>query len=275
MLPTILIPGRTPAVLRPTVRTGARVWPRHIIPTPALYAATHQGSNAYSSWGQSVVSNGNKSAYTQHYSNANGTVATAQGSQGGAAAGASTSYGNTAAAKTSSGNMYATHDGNVYKNTGSGWSSYDNGNWNSVNASKNAQQQKQSYQNSRRQSGRSPATRPEFTSAPTSRRKVRVPEQAMWTGISRIGAGRISKSKRLTASSGAEEVLSAVAAGDAKGRIRCRNAKHGDEVQAGFTSRVRSDCRRGSSEQPCWPGELGCFAGRRQHPSLMRPAAGP
>ncbi len=115
-------------------------------PYTGTYAATHQGSNAYSSWGQSVVSNGNKSAYTQHYSNANGTVATAQGSQGGKAAASSTKYGDTAAAKTSSGNMYATHDGNVYKNTGSGWSSYDNGNWNSVN--KNAQDQAKSYQNS-------------------------------------------------------------------------------------------------------------------------------
>ncbi|PYL92656.1 MAG: hypothetical protein DMF14_03070, partial [Verrucomicrobia bacterium] len=115
------------------------------------YAATKQGSNAYSSWGQSVVSNGNKSAYTQHYSNANGTVGSIQGSQGGAAVGASTKYGNTAAAKTASGNMYATHDGNVYKNTGSGWSSYNNGNWNSVNSSassKNAQEQAKNYQNS-------------------------------------------------------------------------------------------------------------------------------
>jgi len=111
-------------------------------PYTGTYAATHQGSNAYSSWGQSVVSNGNNSAYTQHYSNANGTVATAQGSGGGSAAAASTKYGNTAAAKTSSGNMYATHDGNVYKNTGSGWSSYNNGSWNSANSSassKNAQ----------------------------------------------------------------------------------------------------------------------------------------
>src|SRR5437588_5635116 len=120
-------------------------------PYTGTYAATHQGSNAYSSWGQSVVSNGNKSAYTQHYSNANGTVGSIQGSQGGAAVGASTKYGNTAAAKTSSGNMYATHDGNVYKNTGSGWSSYNNGNWNSVNSSassKNAQQQNKNYHNS-------------------------------------------------------------------------------------------------------------------------------
>ena len=125
---------------------GSRSVAQAYNPYTGTYAATKQGSNAYSSWGQSVVSNGNKSAYTQHYSNANGTVATAQGSQGGKAAASSTKYGDTAAAKTSSGNMYATHDGNVYKNTGSGWSSYDNGNWNSVN--KNAQDQAKSYQNS-------------------------------------------------------------------------------------------------------------------------------
>jgi hypothetical protein len=130
---------------------GSRTVAQAYNPYTGTYAATRQGSNAYSSWGQSVVSNGNKSAYTQHYSNANGTVGSIQGSQGGAAVGASTKYGNTAAAKTSSGNMYATHDGNVYKNTGSGWSSYNNGSWNSVNSSpssKNAQQQKQNYQSS-------------------------------------------------------------------------------------------------------------------------------
>src|SRR5450432_4544092 len=140
---------------------GSRSVAQAYNPYTGTYAATRQGSNAYSSWGQSVVSNGNKSAYTQHYSNANGTVGSIQGSQGGAAVGASTKYGNTAAAKTSSGNMYATHDGNVYKNTGLGWSSYNNGSWNSVNNSKNAstyqnsganqaasQQQRQNYQNS-------------------------------------------------------------------------------------------------------------------------------
>ena len=125
---------------------GSRSVAQAYNPYTGTYAATKQGSNAYSSWGQSVVSNGNKSAYTQHYSNANGTVGSIQGSQGGAAAGASTKYGDTAVAKTSSGNMYATHDGNVYKNTGNGWSSYDNGNWNSVNSSKNAQAQ--NYQKS-------------------------------------------------------------------------------------------------------------------------------
>jgi hypothetical protein len=126
---------------------GSQSVARAYNPYTGTSAATHQGSNAYSSWGQSVVSNGNKSVYTQHYSNANGTVATAQGSKGGAAAGASTKYGNTGVAKTSSGDMYAAHDGNVYKNTGNGWQSYDNGNWNSVNSSKNTQDQRQSYQN--------------------------------------------------------------------------------------------------------------------------------
>ena len=124
---------------------GSRTVAQAYNPYTGTSAATRQGSNAYGSWGQSVVSNGNKSAYTQHYSNANGTVATAQGSKGGAAAGASTKYGNTAAGKTSGGDMYAAHDGNVYKNTGNGWQSYDNGGWNPVN--KNAQQEKQNPQN--------------------------------------------------------------------------------------------------------------------------------
>src|SRR4029453_5737512 len=66
------------------------------------------------------------------YSTANGTVAGISGSQGGKAAGASTAWENTAVGKTASGNMYAGHDGNVYKNTGNGWQKYDNGSWNSV-----------------------------------------------------------------------------------------------------------------------------------------------
>jgi hypothetical protein len=39
--------------------------------------------------------------------------------------------------------MYAGKDGNVYKNTGSGWQKYNNGNWNSV---KTPSQQRASVQ---------------------------------------------------------------------------------------------------------------------------------
>ena len=124
-------------------------------PYTGTYAATHQGSSPTAQWGQSYVSNGNKSAYTQHYSTSQGTVASAQGSQGGKAVGASTAYGNAAVGKTTSGDLYAGKDGNVYKNTGSGWQKYDNssGSWNTATTSQNRQQaqqkaqpQKQSYQ---------------------------------------------------------------------------------------------------------------------------------
>ena len=113
-------------------------------PYTGAYGATKQGSNAYSQWGSSVVSKGGQSAYTQHYSTAQGTVGSVQTSSGGKAVGSSTSYGSTAAARTASGNMYAGHDGNVYKNTGSGWEKYDNGGWNSVPkpSSENAAQQR-------------------------------------------------------------------------------------------------------------------------------------
>ena len=101
-------------------------------PYTGAYGATRQGSNAYGSWGQSVVSKNGNTAYTQHATNAYGSAGTVQTSQGGKGAATSTAYGNTAAGKTSSGDMYAGHDGNVYKNTGSGWQKYDNGSWNNV-----------------------------------------------------------------------------------------------------------------------------------------------
>jgi hypothetical protein len=114
-------------------------------PYTGASAATHQGSNAYGSWGQSVVSKNGNTAYTQHASNAYGSAGTVQTSSGGKGAATSTAYGNTAAGKTSNGDMYAGHDGNVYKNTGSGWQTYNNGSWNDVNKS-TAQQSAQSYQ---------------------------------------------------------------------------------------------------------------------------------
>jgi hypothetical protein len=132
---------------------GSRSAAQAYNPYTGTYAQTRQGSSPTAQWGSSYVSNGNKSAYTQHYSTANGTVATAQGSQGGKAAASSTAWGNTAAGKTASGNMYAGHDGNVYKNTGNGWQKYDNGSWNSVSQSKpNWQQAENTQQRSSTQS---------------------------------------------------------------------------------------------------------------------------
>ena len=112
---------------------GSRSAAQAYNPYTGTYAQTRQGSSPNAQWGSSYVSRGNKSATMGHYSTAKGTVAGISGSQGGKAAGASTAWGNTAVGKTASGNMYAGHDGNVYKNTGNGWQKYDNGSWNSVN----------------------------------------------------------------------------------------------------------------------------------------------
>lgn len=112
---------------------GSRSAAQAYNPYTGTYAQTRQGSSPNAQWGSSYVSRGNQSATMGHYSTANGTVAGISTSKGGEAAGASTARGNTAVGKTASGNMYAGHDGNVYKNTGNGWEKYDNGSWNSVN----------------------------------------------------------------------------------------------------------------------------------------------
>ncbi len=117
-------------------------------PYTGTYAATRQGSSPTAQWGQSYVSNGNRSAVTQHYSTAQGTVGSAQGSQGGKVVGASGANGSGAVGKTSGGDMYAGKDGNVYKNTGDGWQKYDNssGSWNSVNKPQNPNSQSNAQQ---------------------------------------------------------------------------------------------------------------------------------
>ena len=120
-------------------------------PYTGTYGATHQGSSPTAQWGQSYVQQGNKSAVTQHYSTAQGSVGSVQGSQGGKGYATSTAYGNTYAGKNASGDMYAGHDGNVYQNTGSGWQKYNNStnSWSNANtqqAQQQAQQQKQNYQ---------------------------------------------------------------------------------------------------------------------------------
>lgn len=102
-------------------------------PYTGVGAATRQGSTPYGQWGSSVVSNGNRTLTTQSVSNSRGTIGAAQSSSGGTAVAGSGAYGSGGAVKTAGGDMYAGRDGNVYKNTGSGWQSYNNGGWNNVN----------------------------------------------------------------------------------------------------------------------------------------------
>ena len=91
-------------------------------PNTGAYAATHQASNAYGNYGSSVVSKNGNTAYTQHQTTAARSVGTVQTSAGGRGVAASGAYGNNlAAGQSANGNKYAAANGNVYKNTGSGW----------------------------------------------------------------------------------------------------------------------------------------------------------
>jgi hypothetical protein len=91
-------------------------------PNTGAYAATHQVANAYGTAGSSVVSKNGQTAYTQHQTTAQGSIGSVETSAGGKGVAAAGRNGNTAAAaQTANGNKYAAANGNVYKNTGSGW----------------------------------------------------------------------------------------------------------------------------------------------------------
>jgi hypothetical protein len=91
-------------------------------PNTGAYAQTHQTSNAYGSYGNSEVSKNGQTTYTQHESTANGSASTMQSTDGAKAASGTTASGqHYAEGESSNGTKYAEQNGNVYKNTGSGW----------------------------------------------------------------------------------------------------------------------------------------------------------
>ena len=106
---------------------GATAYRTAYNPTTGTSAARTATVTPYGSYGSSAVSNGSQWATASHQTTARGTTAQAENSQGGQIATAQGRYGNGATvAQTSSGDMYASKNGNVYKNTGSGWSQANN-----------------------------------------------------------------------------------------------------------------------------------------------------
>jgi len=91
-------------------------------PNTGAYASTHQTSNAYGSSGSSTYSKNGQTTTTQHESTAQGSASTMQSTNGAkAVSGTNASGQHYAEGETSSGTKYAEQNGNVYKNTGSGW----------------------------------------------------------------------------------------------------------------------------------------------------------
>jgi len=103
-------------------------------PYIGAYGATRQGSNAYSQWGSSVVTKGDKWAQTGHYTDSRGTIAGARTSEGGKVVAGSGRNGSGFVGQSGAGDVYAGKDGNVYKKTDNGWQQYGNGGWNSVDS---------------------------------------------------------------------------------------------------------------------------------------------
>lgn len=103
-------------------------------PYTGTYAAHAAGSSPTAQWGSSVISGPGGSATAQHVTTAQGSAGSVQTSAGGRTAGVTTANGQTfGAGKSANGDLYAGHDGNVYRNTGNGWQQYQNGSWNNVN----------------------------------------------------------------------------------------------------------------------------------------------
>ena len=112
-------------------------------PRTGAYGQTRQGSNVYGNWGSTTVARGDDWAQTGHVTNnrTGSTTAAGRTSEGGAAVARSGAAGNTAVAKSGSGDVYAGHDGNVYKKSGDSYQKYENGSWNTVQPPSDQQKQ--------------------------------------------------------------------------------------------------------------------------------------
>ncbi len=96
--------------------------------------STNQSWTPYGRNGSSTFTGPNQTVNTRSGSNANGRAGGFSSTTGAEGAGYHNNVtgNNGGAVKTQNGDVYAGHDGNVYRNTGSGWQKYDNGSWNPV-----------------------------------------------------------------------------------------------------------------------------------------------
>jgi hypothetical protein len=115
---------------------GARGAAEAYNPRTGTYARTQQGAGVYGSWGTTSVQRGDDWARTSRVTNnvTGTTTRVSQGSGGGESitrnqAGVG---GRTTVGRTESGDVYAGHDGNVYKKEGDSWQKYEDGGWSSV-----------------------------------------------------------------------------------------------------------------------------------------------
>jgi hypothetical protein len=121
---------------------GARGAAQAYNPRTGGYGQTRQGSNVYGSWGSTQVARGDDWASTSRVTNnrTGTTTRVSQGSGGGESVRRTGQGGTTTVGRTGSGDVYAGHDGNVYKKSGDSWQKSDGGgNWSDVSQPSQAQ----------------------------------------------------------------------------------------------------------------------------------------
>lgn len=132
--------------------------------------ATTQNANMYQRWGSTTINTPTQTVTTQSASGPRGSAGTASSSTGAQGAAYNTARGQGAAVQTSSGDVYAGRDGNAYKHTSDGWSTWNNGSWQSVQPPSGASASVSPAVNRPTQTGPTqtgPTTRP--TQAPATR----------------------------------------------------------------------------------------------------------
>ena len=113
---------------------GSRSVAQAYNPRTGTYASTRQGSNIYGNWGTSTVQRGDDWARTAHKTNyrTGSTTSGIKTSDGGGAVSRSGMAGRTTVGRTEGGDLYAGHDGNVYRRN-------DDGSWSNANPDRPSQ----------------------------------------------------------------------------------------------------------------------------------------
>ena len=95
-------------------------------------ASTTQNTNYYQRWGSSTINTPTQTVNTASASGPRGSAGAFSSTTGAQGAAYNTRRGQGAAVQTSSGDVYAGRDGNAYKHTSDGWSTWNNGSWQQV-----------------------------------------------------------------------------------------------------------------------------------------------
>lgn len=102
-------------------------------PRTGVAGSTTQNWNPYSRWGASTFSGPNQTVHTESGSDARGSAGAFSSSSGAEGAGVRGAGGNQAGVvHGAGGNTYAGANGNVYRHTDDGWSTWNNGSWQPV-----------------------------------------------------------------------------------------------------------------------------------------------